>query len=335
MQRDRSKKSRNVIQNAIGRSIYPNTVYEAARRHNLDWIELTRKAGVRNSNVESRPRRWDSQSIIACIQKLHTAGHALNAAEMTCNKTDEKTAIITAASGVSSNSRGLYKRAVKAFGSWSKALVAAGLDPKEIEIVRWYRDSLPNTRRRLLATIRALHDEGLPLNHKSIRKEPSAKQMEIISKYYLSSTSGKTLYRRTCVVFGSWRNGLRRAGLSEKLADFYAPSKAKSRYGHLPIHFERTELGDSLRQVGLLGFAPKTPEEMSSAKELIDRLLLRINGLERKSQKIALQSISVLLENSDIDELDTAIEFAARSSPCKEEFAREAKIIFAALTSEL
>ena len=136
------------------------------------------------------------------------------------------------------------------------------------------------------------------------------------------------VYRRSSLIFGSWRRALAAAGLSEDLA---SSRRAKSRHSHLPIHFENLpDAHGKFRRVGFLGFSPKTPEEVAEINELTQLLYRSLKDLPVFERSIADRVVQVLLEQSNVADLHDAIVIAANSGQhLSSNFMSDAKEIFA------
>ncbi|MFQ6132312.1 MAG: hypothetical protein ACE5R4_09780 [Armatimonadota bacterium] len=111
------------------------------------WRAALAAAGLDYAEV-SRHRRWSRKRIIAAIRDMHARGHSLSLAQAT----KRHGSLVSAASSA------------RHFGSWAKAVRAAGLDYGGIRKTRRW------TRGDILRTIRRLHREGEELNNSSMRR---------------------------------------------------------------------------------------------------------------------------------------------------------------------
>lgn len=155
-------------------------LYQAAKRHfgNGGWGKARVLAGF--DPIDPRPWKiWDEQNIREEILQLHESGVALNTGALACGPY----AYVLATGR-------------KIFGSWAKAIRAAGLDYSKIRKGRqqgWW------TKPRILMCIRALEKRGVRLSHNDIRKSHCA-------------LLGSAIYR-----FGSWSQAVEAAGISYRL----------------------------------------------------------------------------------------------------------------------
>lgn len=121
------------------RSEFPS-LYDMARNLFGSWRVAIEASGLDYS--EKATRVWTRDRILREIGDLHRAGQKLN-------------------SGVIGKTRsGLYNASIREFGSWKDAIDRAGLDWDSISKVESW------SKERILAEIRRLADQGMPLNYK-------------------------------------------------------------------------------------------------------------------------------------------------------------------------
>ncbi len=116
-----------------------NHLYAAARRKFGDLRTALENAGLQ---VFVPPPRsgWTAESVIAEIQKLSAQGEDLSC-RVSINTHTE-----------------LANAAFKIYGTWSKALTSAGVDPEKV------RRRPRQTDEELITELRRLHDNGEPVN---------------------------------------------------------------------------------------------------------------------------------------------------------------------------
>jgi hypothetical protein len=137
IEKDSSKRSRDVLFAAVGKRVYPLTVYNAARRKGLLWKSLCIKAGARNaSRMKSLSETWSSELTIKVIREMYMAGFPMNCKAIRFDKDQSRSELILSLTGTPANGAGLYKRAVTRFGNWKTALVSSGLKPESIRAKR-------------------------------------------------------------------------------------------------------------------------------------------------------------------------------------------------------
>ena len=115
------------------------SLYLAAMRYVGIWKDTLRAVGIDPESV-GRQREWTAQRILEEIQRSERRGVALNA------------------KAVSRSDTGLFQAATRYWGSWQKALEAAGFDASAVRAMRpaW-------TETTLIKAIRAHADSGKPV----------------------------------------------------------------------------------------------------------------------------------------------------------------------------
>lgn len=151
-----------------------------SRSHFGSWRSAIEAAGLDYDDLKRVKQRWNREEILTRIREMHAQGHDL---------LDPKFKV---------KNRSLYLAACahRYFGSWRRAVQAAGLDHEQM------RESRIWTKQRILRTIQDLATEGRPLGWAYIEEhEPG-------------------IYRaaRRKENFGSWANALSAAGIDPGLA---------------------------------------------------------------------------------------------------------------------
>ncbi|PQV64984.1 hypothetical protein B1R32_103254 [Abditibacterium utsteinense] len=146
-----------------------------SRSHFGSWRAAIEAAGLDYDDLKRVKQRWNRDEILQRIREMHAQGHDL---------LDPK---------FKTKNRSLYLAACahRYFGSWRRAVSAAGLDHEEM------RESRVWTRTRILRTIQEISDAGKPLGWAYIEEhEPG-------------------IYRaaRRKENFGSWVGALQAAGV--------------------------------------------------------------------------------------------------------------------------
>jgi hypothetical protein len=137
-------------------------LYASAKRWFGRWSDAVRAAGL-DPNI---PRHWSPDDVLDAIRSRHQAGLPMT--------------------GVYHASPSLFAAAKRRFGSWHRAMVAAGLD--SIQRKQW-------TNSIVLAAIRNHHARGT------------------LSRVWREAPS---LLNAGCKRFGSWQNALAAAGLEPR-----------------------------------------------------------------------------------------------------------------------
>ncbi|MEX2112843.1 MAG: hypothetical protein WD845_06625 [Pirellulales bacterium] len=139
---------------------------EAATRYFGSWWAAVTAAGLSDRVPKPRvPRRWSRQMVIDAIQDWHRQGVPL----ASLHKQDVP----------------LYGAVKRHFGSWGRAVLAAGLNPGTHALTRHY----------VIHEIRSRHQQGLTLDSGIVARD--------------NPTLAEAAKRR----FGNWRNAVKAAGI--------------------------------------------------------------------------------------------------------------------------
>ncbi|WP_053959540.1 hypothetical protein [Sulfobacillus thermosulfidooxidans] len=170
--RDRAMHNRPITSFAVRQE--DEGLWQAAKRHFGGWKEALSEAGLsvdsqKSPRTRARAGTWSREIIISRIQQYRDQGSQLAAHQM--QKIDNR--LVSAA--------GYY------FGSWAKALEAAGVNADAV------RFSVPWTAERVKTLIMDAKKSGADLSDRSIR------------------FWNRALYRAACEHFGSWEDAVQSA----------------------------------------------------------------------------------------------------------------------------
>lgn len=147
---------------------YNSYMYREAMRSFGSWAGALTAAGI-SLPVRQGARSWSPKKVIRGIQRASVKPESLCYKNMMIRR------------------RKLLEAANKLFGSWRKALIAAGVDPESVRLTRtWDRESV----------IEAILD-------RAVKDEPLA----------VTKVSPGSLAQWGIRIFGSWTDALRAAGL--------------------------------------------------------------------------------------------------------------------------
>lgn len=181
--------------------LYPALVRAALRHPQLgSWRRALEAAGL-DPGLHIRRRRWSAAAIVAEIQNIAAAGESLVGARVRASRPDLFAAACSR----------------RYFGSWGRALVAAGFpDPPSLRRPPW-------TRTSIVQTIKTLHSQGCPLTTTWLRSH---------------GWSSLTAAAVRSQMFGSWRDALECAGIDYDAARGKAPAPLESaaRTGRVDRH---------------------------------------------------------------------------------------------------
>ncbi len=150
-------------------------LFSATRRHYGTWRKALIAAGINVQRLSKGSRGRDSATVLLKIKERHETGSSMNRCDVMMDDND------------------LAMVAIRLFGSWGRALTAAGLTPPKPRSL-W-------TRERILDAIQMMHQEGTSLKSSAVRK------------------TQRSLHGAALRQFGSWRSALEAAGLSNGQRD--------------------------------------------------------------------------------------------------------------------
>ena len=169
-----------------------SALFSSARSgsHFGSWRAAVEEAGFEYSDFKRVKQRWTREEILLRIREMHAQGHDL---------LDPR---------FKTRNRSLYLAACahRYFGSWRRAVEAAGLDHEQM------RESRVWTQARILRTIQELAAQGKPLGWAYIEEhEPG-------------------IYRaaRRKENFGSWASALQAAGVAGQSAPIREPNSSQA-----------------------------------------------------------------------------------------------------------
>ncbi len=187
--KDRHKNGLPLSATDVGRNPGPHrniALYKAALKHFDEWKSAIEVAGLDYSSIQPRRKRKypDTDSVVGEIQCRHKAGIPLNGLAVVEGEHRDYM---------------LHKYAQDYFGTWSAALLAAGLDPKKIR-TRKYTRRYPDAA-SVVAEIHRRANSDLPLNSMAV-----ARGGQSDPKLYISGRD----------YFGTWPAALEAAGLDAR-----------------------------------------------------------------------------------------------------------------------
>lgn len=181
-------------------------------------------------------KKWSKERIIEEIKKLQAEGHSLSTRSM-------------AELGYSGMVTTSYKP--EYFGSWRKAVVAAGFDPREV-----CRRKRKWTKERVLDRIRELHEQGEDLSHSAAKRNHQYLVVVAINHRF----------------FGSWRAAVEAAGIDYEAVskhEYWSKERVKERIRELYAAGASLSHEDAKRNHGALVSAASSPRYFGSWGEAI------------------------------------------------------------------
>jgi len=210
-----------------------------------------------------RRRKWSQERIIEEIRRLQAEGHSLSTRSM-------------AELGYSGMVTTSYKP--EYFGSWRKAIVAAGFDPKEV-----CRRKRKWTRERILEEIRRLYKQGEDLSHSAAKRNHQYLVVVAIDDRF----------------FGSWRNAIEAAGIDYQEVskhEYWSRERIIERIRELHAAGEPLSHEAAKRNHGALVSAASSPRYFGSWGEAIKAAGLDYDGIRRINRWTKAKIISAIRE---------------------------------------
>ena len=135
-----------------------DSLWGAAMRYFGSWGNAIKATGLDYEEIKEKAEQgriekvsiWSKQKVVNEISELHEAGENLSSAYM------------------QKNNNSLYKAGVRYFGSWKKAMEAAGLDYSKINLYSW-REVW--SKQKIISEIKELHEAGEDLSDSSLAKK--------------------------------------------------------------------------------------------------------------------------------------------------------------------
>lgn len=185
----------------VGREGVDKLLYEASRRIFGSWRNAIRCAGITPNRVLTR-ERWSPARILVMVRHLSRRDHPLT--------TDQ----------LERRYGNLVSAARRYFGSWTKAVLAAGVEPTKLRRV------VPWNQERIIEAIltRALRNESLVAR----LVEP------------------RSLVEASCRIFGTWKAAVTAAGLDSKIT--ILPPRRNKRPHPAKVHPPRAKASHGRRQ---------------------------------------------------------------------------------------
>ena len=206
MWRDRSHKTRKILLKTTGKATTGSALHDAARRYYGSWDSALEKSGINIESVKEKPF-WTEKKVIRSIKILHKNGVPLNSEYLGVDCSRANSLIIKQGIGKKRVGRSLLGGAYRVYGSWDRALFAAGLKPYQHRKRKFVWDS-----RQVGRVLNVLHELKIPVNACSLSKDRTEQTRTIIFDYTGQKGHGSLLYRVGNQKLGSWDATLKNSG---------------------------------------------------------------------------------------------------------------------------
>lgn len=296
------------------RSIYGSTVLlRAAKDHFGSWRNALIAANINPDQLTtSSVSSWTKENITRAIKSLFAAQLSINAQNMRLD-VDGKLKLHLQSKKLSQFGPNiLFKAALRAFGSWDRALIYAGINPEKIIRItheKW-------TQADIIAVIQKMKLLDVPLNYTNIQRDPTGKVKAFFKDNIDFLPAGQYSFLRAAVhLFKSWDGALSSAGLDPDAVRL----SGSAAFQTLSVQLQkarRDEVSDWLQgktgyvsvgdeQYQLVAVAKEDLENDLIRKELEDQMFAAINQLTSDNQ-ILLSRIIEIIETTELSPQDYA-----------------------------
>ncbi len=204
--RDRTRNTRRILFRSTGKATTGSALHDAARRYFGSWDAALTKAGIKSELVKEKPF-WTEKKIVRSIKLLHRDGVKLNSGTLGLDATRTTALKIQQSIGKKRVGRSLVAGAYRLFGSWDRALYAAGVSPLLHRKVPFVWNTVQMAR-----VLRILYELKIPINCSSLSKDCSAQTSSVIFDCTGQQVDGRTLFRLGNQKLGSWDATLKFSG---------------------------------------------------------------------------------------------------------------------------
>jgi hypothetical protein len=199
IEKDRSSENRGIIYRSSGIRASGRKLYRTSVRKFGSWDNVLKAADLDPTEIRRTTKCLSKEVIIRSIRRLKKDRISLNHAKLKTLSNRTISNNLNLGEVRSKIGIKLYTDAKKQFGSWDSALLAAGLNPKEIR-----RDKGFWTKELIVNSILALKRARVPLNCVSMQFNRDPEVAEIISSVTGRRTTGASLYGAVVARYGSW-----------------------------------------------------------------------------------------------------------------------------------
>lgn len=129
---NRSQKMNSILYETTGHRTTGKNLYWAGKKNFGSWDNALRAAGIDPATVRRRPGYWTKELVIQVIRAFQKAEIPLNSASLYADSYPLSRNILKKMTGRKVDPHSLYLAGGYWFGSWEKALRAAGVEPTKV-----------------------------------------------------------------------------------------------------------------------------------------------------------------------------------------------------------
>ncbi len=224
LQRDEGKVYRHALKKAFGADVGAITLLRTAEKEYGSWNAALLAAGLNPNEINLHSAKKllsDPEQIIKAIRLLKEAELSLNSNSVRDDEGGLYSQVLSKAFNAKMITSALQNAAKQKFGSWDKALLAAGFDPVEI------RARVPvgalSSKEQIIKGIQALRDANLPLNQLSLNQKKNSAYSKVLGKAIGAKANPAAFAEAASKLFGSWDAALTAAGIDPSTVRRHAP----------------------------------------------------------------------------------------------------------------
>lgn len=299
-------------------------LYQAAMKLFDSWDDALRAAGQDPAIIKQRagPEFWTPERATKAIAGLHALGVDLAGGAISRDSSEATRSLIGLLLGFPTSGASLYQEARRFFGSWPKAIRAAGLDPGEVcHYWKWKPEDIR-------AAIRLLDAEGVALNAWAIQRDLSLPTRALMKEAIGREATGRALYNAAAKQYGLdfWDKALRDAGKEPR--EIRRRHWARSQVVLVSLQLERlARPGAVLQWTRSDREGRRLPAREATTEEYCDTLLRVVEELPASEQPLAMGLVDTLVDSGavvDTAALVTLLSFELRRGVAPEELRRAA-----------
>jgi hypothetical protein len=197
-----------ILEHVVGVRTTPNGLVGAGIKHFGRWDLVITAAGLDRRRVRA-DIIWHEELIIAAIHALKKENVSLAYVHVQRNRSRKMKDILRRSVGFKTTGARLLGKCTVMFGNWGNALKKAGVDPAQVGLRYWSKETT-------LKAIQGLESKGLSLNGSAITHSRSQVLSSTLHRITGRKANGHSLYSAAIKNFGSWRAALSAAGIDAK-----------------------------------------------------------------------------------------------------------------------
>jgi hypothetical protein len=209
--KDPDGKIGKILVDRFAYSAQPNAFFQAASKRFGSW-EKALELAAKKRETNLRRNSWTRESVTETIQALNEMDFSLNYIYIEADPDGAIFKFFKDTERSQYRTKAFLKFAIKEFGSWDAALIAAGINPQMVHkhFAIWTRESA-------ITAIQKISKSNIPLNSSYMNQDPDGRIAKVFKEQEISRFSSASLYEYSIREFGSWSKALSVAGFDPEL----------------------------------------------------------------------------------------------------------------------